>query len=231
MSKRPPKKSDNRILYWLGAGALVLLAGIIALIFVARKPAQGPADPERTLLLVYDGANPAGTLSAAVIEESRSNASLAAYSFPPPEGMKSGVAAQEVRKVQSDFAALVKRQVHHRVYLPYSVVSTLVDAAGGIDVDGKALTGDQAVAVIRESKGDRSVSVLLALGDAVGRRGVNMSVSQGLGLARQVETDLDLMGMPDVLGRWNGYSAPKVEKVADLETLSRILLADPPAPR
>lgn len=234
MTKKPPKKADNpyKVLYWMG-GALVLLAlGVVALVMLMPKPATGPKDPERTMLWIYDDSNPKGPAAVAIIEESRSKGTLIAVPFPAPADALAAYDGSKSRRAQDLLATQLDRKIHNRVFLSTKVVGTLINASGGIKVEGTAMRGDEALAFIRDG-GDqsayRAMQVMLAMADSVAYNGVNMSISEGLALARQVDTNMDLMAIPDVIGRWGDYATVRVEQPVNYETatLSKFLMPDP----
>lgn len=236
LAKKPTKPQGNpyKVLYWMGAGVLVLFAGILALVLLQPKRAPRVApDPERTLLWLYDSSNPGSAANATVIEESRSDGTLVAVAFvAPDEALQAFGPQKSSRKVQEFLATQLDRKLHHRVFLPYSVVATLIDAADGITVDGQAMRGADAVAYITagdQQSASRATAVMLALSDQVYYYGLNMGVREGLSLARQVDTDFDLMSIPDVLGRWSGYDNPSVQAPAtsDPAALQALLTPDP----
>lgn len=217
-------------------GALLLLAlGVVALVmFMPKQNGGGPKDPERTLLWIYDDADPKGPAAAAIIEESRSQGTLIAVPFPAPAEALAVYEGSRSRRTQDLLAQQLDRKLHNRVFLSTKVVSTLINASGGIKVDGTAMRGDEALAFIQEG-GDqsayRAMQVMLAMADSVAYNGVNMSISEGLALARQVDTNMDLMTIPDVIGRWSDYSTVRVERPANFEadTLANLLMPDPQA--
>lgn len=234
LTKKPTTSGGNpyKVLYWMGAGVAVLLIGVVALALLMKTAPYVPADPERTLLWIYEAGNPGGPGALTVIEESRSRSALTAVPFPAPEAARTVYAEQGGRRAAENVAALLQRRIHHRVFLPLTVVSTLIDAAGGISVEGKELNGSAAMAYLREGGyqgARRATLVMLALSEAVSTRGVNMGVSQGLSLAQQVDTDLDLTAIPDVLGRWSSFAAPRVTAPsgADAAALQKLFLPDP----
>lgn len=219
----------------MGAGVLVLMVGLIALVMLKKPAPRVQADPERTMVWLYESGAKGGPGYVTLIEESRSRGTLAAVSFPAPEAARSVYAGKGARRAQEQVSQYVSRQVHHRVFLPFSVVSTLIDAAGGVEVGGRSLSGSEAVTYVRqggEKEPGRGIEVMLALSQAIAQRGINMGVSQGLSLAREVETDLDLMSIPDVLGRWNNYASPqlKVPATGDAAAIQALLQPDPPPP-
>lgn len=232
MSLRPKKPaSPYKVLYWMGAALLVLAVGITALVIYSNRNRQ-VADPERTLLWMYDANDPTAPAVATIIEESRSRSRLVAVPFVAPEAAQKAFASGDAKGAQESVATLVGRKIHHRVFLPYSVTATLIDAAGGINVGGQRLNGTKAMDLVRAS-GDqaavRSAQVLMALAKSASANGVNMGVSDGLKLAQQMNTDLDLMGIPDVLKRWNSYQAPQVTPPTGGEpgAAQSLLLPDP----
>lgn len=237
MSKRSANSGGNpfKVLYWMAAGVLVLLVGVIALIMLKKPVPRVNADPERTMVWLYDSGSKSGPAYVTLIEESRSKGSLAAVSFLAPDIARSAYGDKGAKRTQEQVAQYVNRKVHHRVFLPFSVVATLIDAAGGVELGGKALSGADAVAYIKqggEQEAGRGIAVMLALSSAMSQRGINMGVSQGLSLAREVETDLDLVSIPDVLGRWSHYTAPelKVPATADAAAIQTLLQPDPAPP-
>lgn len=235
MSRKPTKSggNSNKILYWMAAGVGVMLLGIVALVMFMPKPQRGPIpDPERTMLWLYDAGNPGGPAAVGIIEESRSKSTLTAIPFPAPEDARAVFAKEKSRRTQQFLSEKLSRKIHHRVFLPFSVVSKLIDAAGGITVEGKSMDGAQALAFIREggeSGARRAAQVMLGLAEAASTRGVNMSVSEGLTLAGQVDTDLDLMSLPNVLARWTNYQAPRIQTPMQAEYghLQTLLAPDP----
>lgn len=228
-----PSGSPYKILYWMGAGVLVLLLGVVALAVLIKPQPRETADPARTLLWLYETGNKGGSGWLTVIEESPSRNSLAAVPFPAPESALQAYAGTGARKAQAQVAALLQRDLHHRVFMPLDVVAILIDAAEGIDVNGGRMGGPSAIAYIREGGAEsgarRAAEVMLALAEAA-QRGMNMGVSEGLSLARQVETDLDLMSIPDMMGRWNSYGTLEVARPAANEPqfVRQHLLPDPP---
>jgi hypothetical protein len=218
----------------MGGALAVLLLGVVALIALTPGSKNKVApDPERTVLWLYDDAAPAGPAAVAIIEESRSQSRLAAVPFAAPEEAVKAYGGKSSKKAQEALASMLGRQLHHRVFMPYSVVSTLINAAGGIAVEGRKLDGAGAVAWIKEGAENspvRAAQVMMGLAQAVSANGVQMSASEGLGLARRVDTDLDLMAIPDVLGRWSEYVTPRVEHpvAQDAASLQKLLLPDAP---
>jgi hypothetical protein len=239
LPKRPhkPGGSPYKVLIWMGAAVVLLFLGILAFVMLRPTPAPYVApEHERTLVWLYDSQAPGAVASAAVIEESRSEGTLNAVTFPAPEETAALFAqGQSGRKVQDFLEGKLQRRLHHRAFLPYSVVATLIDAAGGITVDGKNVKGAEAVVYLRAGGPDtagRATAVLFALSQAVTQRGVNLGISEGLSLARQVDTDMDLTALPDVLARWSGYASPAVHVVplGNLAGVTGLLQPDPPAP-
>jgi hypothetical protein len=238
VSRKSAKTAGNpyKILYWMGAALAALALGVVALIvLLPGDKGKTPPDPERTLLWLYDASaqGPDKAEVAIIIEESASRGQLTAIPFKPgADLLAASGGGTGAHKAQELLATQLERQVQHRVFLPYSVVSLLINAAGGVSVDGQTLKGPQAVALIREGGADapqHAAAVMLALARAVNENGVDMTAGDGLRMARQVETDLDLMAIPDVLGRWSGYTSPQVQRPASGEAavLRPLLLADP----
>jgi hypothetical protein len=228
-----PKDNPYKVLYWMAAGLGLLMVGVVALIILRPKPQPDvPRDPERTVLWMYDANNPNTPASVAIIEESRSRATLVAVPFPAPQEAMAVFAPGRGRKAQDEIAGLLDRQMHHRVFLPYSVIGTLIDATDGIILDGDRLSGSAAIAYIHgggDHAARRATAVMLALAEAATTRGVNMGVTEGLRLMRELDTDMDLTAFPNVLERWSAYSALSVEDPADFApaTLKQYLLPDP----
>lgn len=236
MKQKPAGKKENpyKVLYWMGGALLVLALGVVALIMLLPNQG-GPYDPERTVIWVYDEADPAGPAQVTLVEESTSAGSLSAINFPAPAGALEVGGAKKPSRAQDYLTEQIGRQIHHRVFMPYSVVATLIDAAGGIDVAGGRVTGVQAITYIKEGDDQtapRATQVLLALSQAVYERGVNLGTGEALSLARSLDTDLDLLAMPDVLGRWAGYGTPALhsDPGTDLKALQQYLKPDPVAP-
>lgn len=208
---RPGKKAAGnpyKVLYWMGGALLVLIIGVVALGVIAGKDKGQVKDPERTMLWLYNLDNPAGTASVTLIEESRNQQRLVAVPFTAPDEVVQAYGGKSSKKAQQQMTTYLDRQVHHRVFLPYSVVASLIDAAKGIDLDGRRVSGEQAIAYIKDGKDQaalRSTAVMMALAEAVSERGIEMGVSDGLKLARDIDTDIDLVAIPEVLGRWSGY--------------------------
>lgn len=234
MTKRPTKRAENpyKLLYWMGGALVLLMLGVAALImFMPKQNAGGPKDPERTLLWIYDESNPRGPAAVAVIEESRSRSSLVAVPFPAPAEALAAFDGSKSRRAQELLSGQLERKIHNRVFLTHKVLATLINASGGIQLDGTPMRGEAAVAYIKEG-GDqsahRALQALLAMADAVAVNGVNMGVSEGLALARQVDTNLDLMAIPDLLGRWGDYQTFRIEQPANFElaTIAQLLMPD-----
>jgi hypothetical protein len=235
---KSPKPAGNpyRILYWMGAGVLVLFIGIAALVMLRPKP--GPTvkpDPERTLLWVYDRAAKSGPALGIILEESRSAGTLSAVAFPVPDGIRQVYANEGPRRAREAVQAELGRAIHHRLWLPYSVLTVLIDAASGVDVRGNRLSGAQAEKYIAEGGEGapaRATEVLLGLVDGVSRRGIDLSMRQALGLANQIDTDFDLTAMDQVFGDWSAYANPRVVAVAtfDKAAILKALREDPPGP-
>jgi hypothetical protein len=236
--KKSPKAGGNpyKVLYWMGAAVAVLFLGIIALVMLSPKPGPYVApDPERTLLWLYDQGNPS-VAAAAIIEESRSRGAFVAVPFTPNQEMaRSFAASKSGSKVREELEGQLQHKLHHRAIMPYSVVSTLVDAFGGIAVEGKSMNGAEAVAYIGDGgsgSAQRATGVMLALSAAVTQRQPNLGLGEALALARQVDTDMDLTALPDVLARWSSYTSPRVQAAPTGEpaAIARLLLPDPVAP-
>lgn len=217
----------------MGAGVLLLFVGIFALVKLSpsKAPREVPAN-ERTLLWVYDRSDKAGPAFGIVIEEAHEAGRLAAVAFPVPESIRQTYASRGTRQAQAALAAEIGRGLHHRVWLPYSVLGVLIDASGGVDLSGKRLTGEEAEAYIAsggENGAARATEVLLGLLDGVSQRGIELSVSKGLSLANQLDTDYDLMAMPDVFSSWASYAAPQVstQTAYDPAAIGQALRPDP----
>lgn len=217
----------------MGGALLLLVAGVVALVMLMpSEPKEVPAQ-ERTLLWLFDGANPSSGGVAAIIEESHQTQQLQAVSFPaPPEALAVFKSKDSARRAQGEVAKLADRKLHHRFFLPYSVIEVLVKATGGIEVEGQAMDGPTAVRFIKEdpAKGpDRAVQVMLAISDAAMNKQFNMTAGEGLKLANQIDTDMDLMSLPTVFQRWNSYQAPKITSIPALkpETVKDLLKPDP----
>ncbi|HEY3368702.1 MAG TPA: hypothetical protein VGK74_26900 [Symbiobacteriaceae bacterium] len=230
MSKKPG--NPYQVLYWMGGALLLLLLGVLALVLLAPPKIAAPPDPERTLLYLYSKDDPTGPAAAVVIEESRGRATLLAIPFAVPPEVRKAFAGTNSKTAQDMLSTAMQHKLHHRVFLPHTIVATLVDAAGGITVEGRVYTGPEAIAYINGG-GDQSARraglVMLALAGAASSRGVNMGLSQGLALARQVDTDMDLTALPDILSRWSSYASPRVEITTtnDPAALGKLLLPDP----
>lgn len=217
----------------MGAAVLVLFVGIFALVKLSpqKAPRVRPAN-ERTLIWLYDRGNKAGPALGIVLEESREAGRLTAIAFPVPEAIRQTFATRGARPAQSAVEAEIGRKLHHRIWLPYTVLGVLIDASGGVDAGGKRLTGEEAEAYIT-SGGDnaaaRATNVLLGLVDGISQRGIDLSVSKGLSLANQLDTDFDLTSMPDVFGGWASYAHPQVvsQSTYDKAAISQALQPDP----
>lgn len=233
MASQPKKPggSPYKVLYWMAGLIGLLLAGVVALVLLMDRPQPGgPRDPERTLLWMYDARNPTAVAAVAIIEESRSRGTLVAAALPAPESAMALFSPEKGRRVQEEMARFANRKLHNRVLLPYDVIAQLADAAGGVDLDGRRLSGAEAIAFIHaggEQAAARAVLVMLSLAEGVGERGITMGVSDGLRLARQIETNLDLTAIPTLLERWTGYPEPRIETPGpDSQGLQRLLLPD-----
>lgn len=224
--------SPYRVVYWLGAGLALLLIGVLVLIKLAPGKQGGPPpDPERTLIWLHDPADPAAPAQVIILEESRSQDRLSAVAFTASADLQKTYGGSHSAKAQEQLAARLGRQIHHRVFLPYSVVSTLVDAAQGVAVGGRSFTGAEAVAYITgggDMAPDRGARVLLGLAQAVAGHGIDMTASDGFRLARQVDTDIDLTAIPDRLTRWSRYGNPTVRSMSgqDLGAVQKALTED-----
>lgn len=233
LSKPAKKSSPYKLLYWMGAAVLLLFVGIFAL--VKLSPAKAPRvrpENERTLLWVYDRGDKAGPALGIVIEESRTAGRLSAVAFPVPESIRQTFVTRGARQAQLALEAEMGRKLHHRIWLPYSVLGVLIDASGGVDVSGKRLAGEEAEAYITtggDNGAARATQVLLGLVDGISQRGIELSVSKGLSLANQLDTDYDLTAMPDVFGGWASYRPQVVSQATfDKAAISQALQPDPP---
>lgn len=230
-----PQGNPYKVLYWMGAGVVLMLIGVVALaLWFKPQPRERP-DPERTLIWFYEDGNKGGPATVAVLEESMSQTSLVAVPFIAPEQAIKAYADRGARAATDQVSTMLQRKLHHRLFMPYSLVATLIDAASGVSIDGKQLNGAGALAYIKEGgeqAPSRTIVVMLALTEAASINGVSMGVSEGLSLARQIETSMDLMSIPQVLERWNQYSTIKVESPPsnDPYALRKLLQADPPDP-
>lgn len=232
LSKPAKKSSPYKLLYWMGAGVLLLFVGIFALVKLSpsKAPRVRPAN-ERTLLWVYDRSDKAGPALGIVIEESHEAGRLSAVAFPVPDSLRETYAKRGVRQAQSALEAEIGRKLHHRIWLPYSVLGVLIDASGGVDAGSKRLTGEEAEAYITsggDSSAARATEVLLGLVDGISQRGIELSVSKALSLANQLDTDYDLSSMPNVFGGWSGYR-PTVSVIPsyDAPAITQALQPDP----
>lgn len=233
LSKPAKKSNPYKLLYWMGAGVLVLFVGIFALVKLSpsKAPRVRPAN-ERTLLWVYDRSQKDGPALGIVIEESREAGRLSAVAFPVPESIRQTYATRGARQAQTALEKEIGRKLHHRIWLPYSVLGVLIDASGGVDASGKRLTGEEAEAYITaggDNGSARATEVLLGLVDGVSRRGIELSMSKALSLANQLDTDFELTGMPDVFGGWAGYVSPQVstQTTYDPAAVGQALQPDP----
>lgn len=233
LSKPAKKSNPYKLLYWMGAGVLLLFVGIFALVKLRPDPTprERPAN-ERTLLWVYDRSQKAGPALGIIIEESHVARSLSAVAFPVPDSIRQTYAARGPYQAQIALETELGRKLHHRIWLPYSVLGVLIDASGGVDVAGKRLTGEEAEAFIStggEKGSARATEVLLGLVDGISQRGIELSVSKGLTLANQIDTDYDLSAMPDVFGGWSSYAQPRVVSLTAFEKagISQALQPDP----
>lgn len=204
----------------MGGGILALLLGVVALVLLMpSKPREVPPY-ERTLLWVYDSANPSGSGVGAILEEAHQEQRLSILAFPaPPEALAVFKSKDNAKKAQQQVATLAGRKVHHRLFLPYSVIEVLIKATGGIEVEGRHMDGPTAVRFITEDETkapDRAQKVMLAVADAAMNKQFSLSTGEALRLAGQVETDMDLMGLGDVFGRWNSYGEPKAVQLQKL---------------
>lgn len=226
------KRSSYRVLYWLGAGVALLLVGVLVLAKLAPQKQGGPPpDPERTVIWLYDLASPTTPGQVIILEESRSQQTMTLVALTAPADLQAVFGGAHGAKAQEQLGLQAGRKIHHRVFLPYSVVAILVDAAQGISVSGREFGGADAVGYIRNGGDmgpDRASRVMLALAEAVSRRGIDMSASEGFRLARQVETDIDLTVIPDVLTRWSRYTNPTVRSAPGLPQVHKLLMADRP---
>lgn len=228
----PKKSNPYKLLYWMGAALLLLFVGIFALAKFTPKsaPRVRPAN-ERTLLWLYDRGDKGGPALGIVIEESREAGRLSAVAFPVSEEIRQTFASRGARQAQLALEKGIGRQLHHRIWLPYSVLGVLIDASGGVDAGGNRLTGEEAGAYITsggEATSARASEVLLGLVDGISRRGIELSMSKALSLAGQLDTDYDLTSMPDVFGGWSSYT-PTVTAVNSYDTvgISQVLQPDP----
>ncbi|HYG58077.1 MAG TPA: hypothetical protein VD902_08460 [Symbiobacteriaceae bacterium] len=229
---RPPAKNGNpyRFLWWLGGGLVLLLAGVLAAVMLAPGP-KPPPDPERTLLWLFDPANPDAEAVAMVVEESQSQQRMVVVPFRVPNDVRGQYAERGADKARDMLGARLERQIHHHVFVPYSVLRSLVNGARGLQAGGRTMDGDHAVSYVLEGgvqAPNRGAEVMLALAGAVSANGLEMSPSEGLKLARQVETDMDLMMVPEALSRWSQFGNPQVKLSAgdDLSVLKQHLLPD-----
>ncbi len=221
----------------MGAGLLVLALGVVALVMFAKPEPKEQPPFERTILWIYDADNPTGTGLVTVLEESREGGTLTAATLPAPdEAMAVFKSGGSARRAQKEVEAIAGRRIHHRVFLTYQVVGTLVDSVSGIELDGKLLTGSQAIAYVKEGgtrAPERAYAVLMAMADvAMNKRAPSMGVSEALALARQIETDMDLTAIPEVLQRWSGYPEPRIVHLQALtgEAVQDLFQPDPEAP-
>lgn len=204
----------------MGAGILVLLLGVAALVMLMPSAPKEDPDYERTLLWIYDGENPSGSGVAAILEEAHKESGLVAVSFPAPAQAREVFTSQgKAKRATEQVAALSGREIHNRVFLPHQVVEVLIKATGGIELDGQSMDGPAAIRYITEdaAKGaDRALKVLLAVADAAMYKQFSLSTGEALKLAGQIETDMDLMKFPEVLQRWSSYQNPQIVQVDEL---------------
>lgn len=217
----------------MGAGILVLLLGVAALVVLMPKSSKEPPTYERTLLWIYDGENPTGSGVGAIMEEAHQEGRLVAVSFPAPQQAREVFDNKyDAKKAQQQVAALAGRELHHRVFLPYSVIEVLVKATGGIEVESTTMDGPTAIRYITEdaAKGpDRALKVMLAVSDSAMYKQFNLSAGEALKLAGQIETDMDMMKIPEMLQRWSGYQSPKIVQAEKLtpEAVKELFRPDP----
>lgn len=216
----------------MGAALLALFMLVAALVWLRPNTPEEPPTYERTLLWFYDRANPSGTGFAAILEEDRQKGRLTAVAFlTPAEVQEMFGSGSSARKVQQQIASTVNRQIHHRFFVSYQAIEVLVKAAGGIAVDGRQMDGPASTAYLRENPGqdpDRGLRLMQALAEAMNRQ-FALSVREGMGLAGEVDTDLDFAQVPDVLSRWHGYEQPVMGQVGQLneEAVRSFLHPDP----
>lgn len=231
-----PKENPYKLLYWMGAGILVLLLGVVALVMLRPVKSKEAPAYERTLLWLYDGSDPSGPGMAVLIEEARLENSLVALAFPAPEEARAIFKSKEnARKAQRQVADLAGHQIHHRVFLPYQVVEVLTRAFGSIQVQGQVMDGPTAISYIRQDEAQgpaRAMAVMMGIAEAAMERQPNLGVGEALKLAGQVETDMDLMKIPEMLQRWNGYRSQQVVPIPKLlpEAVKPFFHPDPVEP-
>lgn len=245
-TKKQSTSNPYKVLYWMGAGVLLLFVGIGALVWLMPKPNVQPRDPARAVVWLHDEAQQTNLL--VVLVESRSRSTLTALPLPASfkldgtsHDMGAKLRADGGREARKAVAAALGREMHNRLIAPTGAIVKLIDAAKGVDLEGKRMSGSEAIQWLmappsETEKANRATAVFLALVQAATYRGVDMGMSEGLALARQIDTDFDLMDLPTVLGRWAGHTTTVAQVAAadgtvDRAKLEAALLPDPaPAP-
>lgn len=220
-----------------------MLLGVLALVFLMpKKEPANPPDPERAVIWLHDEAKQQNLLILLV--ESRSEATLTAVPLPgafaldgTAVDMGAVFRSRSFSASHRELEAVVGRSIHRRLGIPTDVLATLIDAAGGVDMEGARMGGAQAIQWLLSAQGGeqaaRATTTFLALLDAVNMRGIAMGMSEGLALARKVETNGDLLGLQSVFERWSSYGVPRVSLVAspdgsvNLAELQEALRDDP----
>lgn len=250
--RRAPAGGDGApygVLLGLGVAVLILIA--VTLYYGLRgQPAAPPPGPERTAFWLAQAGQPAGERRDMILllEEDRQQGALTVLVLPARLQVPSGPVALLPepgggRQAQRTLEQALGYRVHHYAVLGPPTMARLVDMTGGLSVDGQVLDGAGAVAYLFAEadvgrRMERAPGLLLGIMAAAGQGRFQAGLKDLIALAGGVETDISLLDLPAILGRWGGYvpgialapGEPRADGAwqLDLARLQQILRPDPP---
>lgn len=207
--------SGYGILIGLGVVVLLLIAGTLWV--GLRDRPEAPAGPERTAFWLAQPERPAAERRDMILllEEDRTAGTLTVLVLP--SRLQVGATPRTLlpekgggRQVQASLQNALDFKVHHHAVLGTATMEKLVNMTGGLTVDGNRLDGAGALAYLFgepdvNRRMERAPRLLLGIMDAANQGNLQGGVRDMMALASGVETDLSLLDLPSIFGRWGGY--------------------------
>ncbi len=218
-NRQSPKKTARppyAILAGLAGLVVVLLVGVVIFGLRHRSDPTGPqlvafwlaqtdqpAADRRDVILLLAEDQARGTLTVLVLP-ARVQVGTGPVALLPDKSKGSG------RKQQAALQQVLGVPVHHYAVLDAATIRKLVDMTGGLTVNGQRLDGAQTVAFLFGEadvarRMERAPQLLLGIMEAAGRGQFQGGLSDLMALADGVETDLSMLDLPGLFGRWAGY--------------------------
>lgn len=240
------------VLVGLGVALLILIAGVLYF-GLAGQPRRSPAGPGRTAIWLAQPERPAAERRDMILllEEDRNAGGLTVLVLPsrlqlPTAALTLQPAPGGGRQARDTLQEAIGYRVDQHAVIGTATMERLVNMTGGLTVDGKLLDGAGAVGYLFgeadvNRRMERAPRLLLGVMAAAAEGKFQGGLRDLLALAGGVETDISLLDLPALFGRWSGYG-PRVVPAPgqagagdawqlDLAGLRGILHPDPPGVR